>query len=60
MQMKKYILESIQELREALIHATVTASFTLESFSINRLFELGQEEYNSRVAEYKNIVFGQD
>lgn len=51
---------SIQELREALIHATVTASFTLESFSINRLFELDQEEYNSRVAEYKNIVFGQD
>lgn len=49
---------TIEELREALIHANVTASFTLESFSVERIANLGMEEYQERLNEYKEIVFG--
>ena len=50
---------SLEELREALVHANVTASFTLESFSVDRLANLGKDEYSERLETYRKIVFGE-
>ena len=44
------------ELREALISATVTSSFTLESFGTERLLQIGIEEFNERLEEYCSIL----
>tara|TARA_Y100000766_G_scaffold196003_1_gene168523 strand:- start:472 stop:1380 length:909 start_codon:yes stop_codon:yes gene_type:complete len=47
---------SRDELREALIRATVTASFTLESFGTSGLLNLTNEMFNSRLMEFESIL----
>ncbi|RJU81467.1 MAG: sugar kinase [Candidatus Poseidoniales archaeon] len=47
---------SRHELREALIAATVTSSFTLESFGTERLINLQSEEFEQRLELYKKIL----
>ena len=47
---------SRDELREALIRATVTASFTLESFGTSGLLNLTNELFNSRLVEFESIL----
>ena len=44
------------ELRDALIAATVTSSFTLESFGINRLIDLDDSEFVQRLNHYNSIL----
>ena len=46
---------SHKELAEALVHATVTASFTIESFGTERIRNLSVEEYENRLKEYRLI-----
>ncbi len=45
-----------EELRNALIAATVTSSFTLESFGINRLIDLDDSEFVQRLNHYNSIL----
>ena len=47
---------SRSELREALIASTVTSSFTLESFGVNRLIGLGNNEFIQRLNQYNSIL----
>ena len=47
---------SRHELRDALIAATVTSSFTLESFGTERLINLPTEEFEQRLDSYKRIL----
>ncbi|MED5307819.1 MAG: PfkB family carbohydrate kinase [Candidatus Thermoplasmatota archaeon] len=47
---------SREELREALIRATVTASFTLESFGTSGLLNLTNDMFNSRLIEFERIL----
>lgn len=47
---------SREELAESLIHATVTASFTIENFGTERIRKLSAEEYESRLLEYRTIT----
>ena len=44
------------ELREALVRATVTASFTLESFGTSGLLDLTVEMFNSRLDKFEKIL----
>lgn len=44
------------ELRNALIAATVTSSFTLESFGTGRLIELDAKEFDQRLTYYNSIL----
>ena len=44
------------ELAEALFHATVTASFTIENFGTERIRNLTNEEYQQRLIEYRTIT----
>ena len=44
------------ELRDALVRATVTASFTLESFGTSGLLSLTNEMFNSRLEEFEKIL----
>ena len=44
------------ELRDALVRATVTASFTLESFGTSGLLNLSNEMFNSRLEEFERIL----
>jgi sugar/nucleoside kinase (ribokinase family) len=44
------------ELRDALVRATVTASFTLESFGTSGLLNLSNEMFNSRLKEFERIL----
>ena len=46
---------SRDELVESLIHATITASFTIEDFGVQRLRNISEEEYESRYLDYKFI-----
>tara|TARA_Y100000766_G_scaffold145241_1_gene124816 strand:+ start:8347 stop:9303 length:957 start_codon:yes stop_codon:yes gene_type:complete len=46
---------SRKELAEALVHATVTASFTIENFGTERLRDLTIEEYENRLSEFRII-----
>lgn len=46
---------SRDELIESLIHATITASFTIEDFGVQRLRNISEEEYESRYLDYKFI-----
>jgi len=46
---------SRKELAESLVHATVTASFTIENFGSERLRNLTIEEYNQRLEEFRII-----
>jgi sugar/nucleoside kinase (ribokinase family) len=45
-----------QELAEGLVHATVTASFTLQSFGTNKIRNLQIPEYETRLKEYRLIT----
>ena len=47
---------SREELAESLVHATVTASFTIENFGTERIRKLSTEEYESRLLEYRSIT----
>ena len=47
---------SRSELREALIASTVTSSFTLESFGVNRLIGLDKNEFFQRLNQYNSIL----
>ena len=47
---------SREELVESLVHATVTASFTIENFGTERIRNLSAEEYESRLLEYRSIT----
>ena len=47
---------SRSELREALIASTVTSSFTLESFGVNRLIGLDNNEFIQRLNQYNSIL----
>ena len=38
------------------VHATVTASFTIESFGTERIRKLSADEYESRLLEYRSIT----
>ncbi|RZD38317.1 MAG: sugar kinase [Methanobacteriota archaeon] len=44
-----------KELAEALFHATVTASFTLETFGCDRIRNLSAGEYESRLIDFRHI-----
>ena len=47
---------SKEELAESLVHATVTASFTIESFGTERIRKLSVDEYDARLLEYRSIT----
>ena len=47
---------SRKELRDALIAATVTSSFTLESFGTERLIELSEQDFAQRLSYYNSIL----
>lgn len=47
---------SRSELRAALIASTVTSSFTLESFGVNRLIGLDNNEFIQRLNQYNSIL----
>tara|TARA_Y100000768_G_scaffold238663_2_gene180649 strand:- start:3393 stop:4313 length:921 start_codon:yes stop_codon:yes gene_type:complete len=47
---------SKDELREALVRATVTASFTLESFGTGGLLSLNNDAFAERLAHFREIV----
>ena len=47
---------SKDELREALVRATVTASFTLESFGTSGLLSLNNNAFAERLAHFREIV----
>ena len=44
------------ELYESLIHANVTASFTIEEMGVNRINSLQNEEYKKRYDEYLQLI----
>ena len=46
---------SREELAESLVHATVTASFTIERFGTERIRNLTLEEYDSRLNDFRLI-----
>jgi hypothetical protein len=46
---------TVEELRIALSHATVTASFTLEEFGTTILEKISQDEYQQRYNAFCNI-----
>lgn len=43
-------------LRDALAYATVTASFTIESFGTGRLCGIGRDDINMRLKEFRNCT----
>tara|TARA_Y100000766_G_C18908228_1_gene606967 strand:+ start:1738 stop:2694 length:957 start_codon:yes stop_codon:yes gene_type:complete len=47
---------SRNELAESLVHATVTASFTIENFGTERIRNLSEDEYDVRLSEYRRIT----
>lgn len=47
---------SRDELREALVRATVTASFTLESFGTSGLLSLDNDAFSERLSQFRAIV----
>tara|TARA_B110000444_G_scaffold258597_1_gene299944 strand:+ start:261 stop:1181 length:921 start_codon:yes stop_codon:yes gene_type:complete len=47
---------SREELRDALIAATVTSSFTLESFGTEKLINLQSDEFDARLEHYRTIL----
>jgi sugar/nucleoside kinase (ribokinase family) len=49
-------LGSFEHVRKALVYGTVTASFTVESFSLDRLVKLSRAELDKRFAEYAAMV----
>ena len=49
-------LVSFKTVREALAHGTVVASFTIESFSLDRLAALTRGELDQRYQEFVGMV----
>jgi len=49
---------SLPELRQGLLHATVTASFTLEHFGTEALQNLTAENFEARLKDYRSMVMG--
>jgi cytidine kinase len=47
---------SFDSVRRALVYGTVTASFTVESFSLDRLAKLSRAELDARYAQYAAMV----
>ena len=47
---------SRKELAESLVHATVTASFTIENFGTERIRNLSDDEYEKRLSEFRRIT----
>lgn len=47
---------SKEELAEGLVHATVTASFTLQTFGTNKISNLEIPEYETRLEKYRSIT----
>jgi len=47
-----------KELQNALLHATVTASFTLMSFGVGAIAKLNPEQYQERLESFKQIIGG--
>lgn len=47
---------SFESVRRALVYGTVTASFTVESFSLDRLAKLSRSELDARYAKYAAMV----
>jgi sugar/nucleoside kinase (ribokinase family) len=47
---------SYDSIRKSLAHATVTASFTIESFSLDRLRKLSRAEIDARYTEYASMT----
>jgi sugar/nucleoside kinase (ribokinase family) len=47
---------SYDSIRRSLAHATVTASFTIEAFSLDRLKRLTREEIEARYREYGTMT----
>jgi sugar/nucleoside kinase (ribokinase family) len=45
-----------QALKEALAYGVVTASFTVEDFSLDRLANIGRPDLDRRVAEYRQML----
>ena len=45
-----------QALKEALAYGVVTASFTVEDFSLDRLASLGRHDLDHRLAEYRKML----
>jgi sugar/nucleoside kinase (ribokinase family) len=46
----------IQDLKQACIHGSLMASFTVEGFGVTRLKTLTQDQVNARSVEYKKCV----
>ena len=49
-------LNDIEVIRNALVHATVTASFTLDGLGSSRISKLERGQYHARVDRYRRIV----
>jgi sugar/nucleoside kinase (ribokinase family) len=43
-------------LKTALAYGTLTASFTVEDFSLDRLRQIGREDLDRRMEEYKRML----
>ncbi len=52
----KLDLGSFENVRKALVYGTVTASFTVESFSLDRLVKLTRPDLDARFNEYAAMV----
>ena len=50
------IQPSYDELHNALVHATVTASFTISAFGTDALIGLDRGEYHARLDAYRRMV----
>lgn len=48
---------TIESLRQAIVHGTVIASFTVEDFSIDRLRTLTQEQIEARFDEFRHLTY---
>ena len=49
-------LNDIEVIRNALVHATVTASFTLGGLGCSSISKLERGQYHARVDRYRRIV----
>ncbi len=47
---------AFETIRAGLAHGTIIASYTIESFSLDRLAELREEEIDARLDEFRKIV----
>jgi len=47
---------SRDELRHALLAATVSASFTLESFGTEGLYSMTEDQFNERLSQFQRML----